>query len=329
MACPGTYPTVLNGKMYFNSSTTVEFECLSGFAMSGNKVITCSGSVATWTDAPTCSAITDDDEVFPEWWLVVAAIVLVLLVLACCLCILCYFCCGRGGGDNAVHPYSRHNNSNCCDGCCRSNGCCRGCSNGCGSNGCCGGRCGSGSCCRFGSSGGCCSCCADGGESGTGGDSSNGGGRGGGGGGDGKGGYQTVHHTEGPNGQKGVYFVPVNSMPSEAPGYYVFKVDGDGAMKTGQGNSTGKGSTTNKTSYSSGYGATSTGSQKPASTANNALGSKDSKEWKDSSNYQARGDGEMMDYSNNTPRPLKPAKEVKDWLPHSNPVRNTHNTSTK
>ena len=61
MSCPATYPTVLNGQVYYNDSSTVEFECLSGFYMTGNKRITCSGGV--WETAPTCSVIRQYDEV--------------------------------------------------------------------------------------------------------------------------------------------------------------------------------------------------------------------------------------------------------------------------
>ena len=61
MTCPGTYPTVLNGQVYYNDSSTVEFECLSGFYMTGNKRITCTAGV--WETAPTCSVIRQYDEV--------------------------------------------------------------------------------------------------------------------------------------------------------------------------------------------------------------------------------------------------------------------------
>ena len=65
MTCPGTYPVVLNGNMSYNDSSTAEFDCLTGFYMTGNKRITC--TTGTWQTAPTCSVIRQYDEVNFDW----------------------------------------------------------------------------------------------------------------------------------------------------------------------------------------------------------------------------------------------------------------------
>ncbi|KAL8580165.1 hypothetical protein ACOMHN_043050 [Nucella lapillus] len=115
MTCPGTYPTVLNGKSSSSNNTTVEFECSSGFFMSGNKRISCFAGV--WEATPICTVIRQYDEVsadvFPDWWFYVLAAILGLMVLACFLCIILRFCCGGCyccDNRKAVSP-SRHQRS--------------------------------------------------------------------------------------------------------------------------------------------------------------------------------------------------------------------------
>lgn len=63
--CGAYYPTVLNGQIVSGteSSESVEYECLSGFFMTGNKRITCDTTTGLWDEAPTCSVIDDNIDV--------------------------------------------------------------------------------------------------------------------------------------------------------------------------------------------------------------------------------------------------------------------------
>ncbi|PVD24166.1 hypothetical protein C0Q70_14636 [Pomacea canaliculata] len=72
----GEYPTVLNGKIASNTSTTVEYECLGGFYISGDPRINCTNS--GWGTAPTCSVIRDEINIFRECLQVECVVVTVL-----------------------------------------------------------------------------------------------------------------------------------------------------------------------------------------------------------------------------------------------------------
>nr|KAG5705560.1 hypothetical protein BaRGS_034758 [Batillaria attramentaria] len=57
------YPTVLNGKTVDKGAEFAEYECLSGFYMTGNKRITCNPNTGLWDESPTCSVIDNSDKV--------------------------------------------------------------------------------------------------------------------------------------------------------------------------------------------------------------------------------------------------------------------------
>ncbi|XP_076469058.1 uncharacterized protein LOC143299641 [Babylonia areolata] len=316
MSCPGTYPSVLNGKIDTTDPAWVEYECLTGFYMTGSKRIKCTAGV--WEAPPNCSVIRQhgDADVFPDWWFYILAILLALLVLACFLCLIFYFCCCRGA--NAVFPYSHHSTAVCCGGRCE---CCEGCE---GCEGC--GGCGGCACCRSCGGCACCSCCR---RRKTG----------------------SVEEGEVVHTHDGVYFVPVQSTPTQGL-YYArtrpaitsrsTNTDTDDLKKRTRNTAINTDNANNSSdtgpkgvSYMYGYGgsnATPNGTPRDSGShawsenrgAKGYHGSQ-SKAWKDSSNMETRSDGDLDE---RPIKPKKPAKEVRAWLPHSHPVRKI-NTSTK
>ncbi|XP_046575257.1 uncharacterized protein LOC124283274 [Haliotis rubra] len=92
----GYPPALLNGEIVRITSSTAEYGCLTGFVMSGSKVILCSGSGGTWaTDLPSCAVIDQSPEVyvFADWWqyflaalLSFIALLLLAFLIWCCCC---------------------------------------------------------------------------------------------------------------------------------------------------------------------------------------------------------------------------------------------------
>ncbi|XP_041347164.1 uncharacterized protein LOC121367032 isoform X1 [Gigantopelta aegis] len=118
----GDPPSVLNGQVYKQTSGSTEYECLSGFAMSGNKVITCTtGATTSWdSNIPICSIIDQTTKIYvnDSWWVyLVAASLGALFILAFVWLVWC-MCCAAGR-KAVVFPVGQSSRNSYCGSCCR------------------------------------------------------------------------------------------------------------------------------------------------------------------------------------------------------------------
>ncbi|KAK6176165.1 hypothetical protein SNE40_014497 [Patella caerulea] len=96
MSTCDTPPSLTNGKPTSVSNTTAEFQCSSGFKMSGSPVVSCD-STSGWGPLPSCAVIETKNTFYasfaPEWLLILLGVLFSLLTLACIAGLVWYCCC--------------------------------------------------------------------------------------------------------------------------------------------------------------------------------------------------------------------------------------------
>ncbi|ESO84401.1 hypothetical protein LOTGIDRAFT_168855 [Lottia gigantea] len=101
MACT-SLPVINNGYITASTSERVEYECLAGFKLIGNKVIECDGTNG-WPQAPSCQVIKQDFNIIDSSSNLYRFVILVLfLILFIVSVVLCCFCKKWKGAT--VHP---------------------------------------------------------------------------------------------------------------------------------------------------------------------------------------------------------------------------------
>ncbi|KAK6176167.1 hypothetical protein SNE40_014499 [Patella caerulea] len=112
MACT-SLPVINNGYITAQDGTSrVEYECLAGFELIGDKVIDCDAT-AGWARAPSCQSIknsvtftdqSNDQYTFaPDWWYAFLAVMLCILVILCITGFIWCCICKMSGGAT-IYP---------------------------------------------------------------------------------------------------------------------------------------------------------------------------------------------------------------------------------